>query len=54
VGVKGLEMKVPLEVESLGRNDHKVKDGQGVVFCHATEMFKSLVVAALLDGAVCR
>ena len=51
VGVKGLELKAPFTVASIGPIDHEVKDGDGAVYCRAPSRAKGLVIAGLLESA---
>ncbi len=51
VDVKGLGLKVPFSVESIGPTDHEVRDGDGDVFCRVPSRAKGLVIAGLLESA---
>ena len=48
---KGLKLRSPFEVISLGGTDHEVRDGDGQVFAWANDRAKALVMAGLLEAA---
>ena len=49
--VKGLKLRPPFEVISLGETGHEVRDGDGQVFAWAGDRAKALVMAGLLEAA---
>ena len=50
VEVRGLVLKEPFTVES-GTASPEVRDGNGAVFCWASDRSKALVIAGLLESA---
>lgn len=48
----GLVLTPPYSVECNGESGHEVRDGDGTVFCWATDRAKALVIAGLLESAV--
>lgn len=51
VEVRGLVLKEPFTVESSGTASPEVRDGNGAVFCWASDRGKALVIAGLLESA---
>lgn len=49
---EALTLKPPFQVESCGESAHEVRDGDGAVFCWASDRARALVIAGLLEGAV--
>jgi hypothetical protein len=48
---RGLRLKPPFEVTSLGRTCHEVRDGGGEVFAWCPDRPRALVMAGLLEAA---
>ena len=51
IEVRGLVLKEPFTVESSGTASPEVRDGNGAVFCWASDRGKALVIAGLLESA---
>lgn len=49
---EGLTLRPPFEVVRSGESGHEVQDGDGAVYCWASDRAKALVIAGLLESAV--
>jgi MerR HTH family regulatory protein len=50
--IESLALNTPFEVIRSGESGHEVRDGDGTVFCWATDRARALVIAGLLESAV--
>jgi hypothetical protein len=50
---EALTLRPPFQVLQSGESGHEVRDGDGAVFCWATDRARALVIAGLLESAVC-
>lgn len=48
----GMLLTPPFEVGAAGESCHEVRDGDGIVFCWASDRAKALLIAGLLESAV--
>lgn len=49
---ESLTLKPPFEVLQVGETGHEVRDGEGAVYCWASDRARAMVIAGLLDSAV--
>lgn len=49
---EGLALRPPFSVESTGESGHEVRDGDGAVYCWASDRARALIIAGLLESAV--
>lgn len=49
---EGLFLKPPFEVIRAGESGHEVRDGDGIVFCWASDRARALIITGLLESMI--